>query len=170
MSFDPPIASAGEAQSALALTLHALRPLLANPEVMELCINRPREAFLETREGWRREPLPFADFDWCSRLAKLVANSTQQRIDATSPLLSASLPGGERVQIVIPPATTEGCVAIAIRRPAGAVITLTTSTSLLPDRWEGWVELGFPECPIQPLGARLPSPRPPACDLARVGQ
>jgi len=121
MSFDPPIASAGEAQSALALTLHALRPLLANPEVMELCINRPREAFLETREGWRREPLPFADFDWCSRLAKLVANSTQQRIDATSPLLSASLPGGERVQIVIPPATTEGCVAIAIRRPAAEV-------------------------------------------------
>jgi type IV secretion system protein VirB11 len=121
MSFDPPIASAGEAQSALALTLHALRPLLANADVMELCINRPREAFLETREGWRRESLPFADFDWCSRLAKLVANSTQQRIDATSPLLSASLPSGERVQIVIPPATTAGCVAIAIRRPAAEV-------------------------------------------------
>ncbi len=88
---------------------------------MELCINRPLEAFLETREGWRREPLPFADFDWCSRLAKLIANSTQQRIDATSPLLSASLPTGERVQIVLPPATTAGCVAIAIRRPADRV-------------------------------------------------
>ena len=71
--------------------------------------------------GWHREPLPFADFDWCSRLAKLVANSTQQRIDATSPLLSASLPTGERVQIVMPPATTAGCVAIAIRRPADQV-------------------------------------------------
>jgi type IV secretion system protein VirB11 len=88
---------------------------------MELCINRPNEAFLETREGWHREPLPFADFEWCSRLAKLVANSTQQRIDATAPLLSASLPSGERVQIVIPPATTAGCVAIAIRRPADRV-------------------------------------------------
>jgi len=88
---------------------------------MELCINRPMEAFLETRDGWHREPLPFADFDWCSRLAKLVANSTQQRIDATAPLLSASLPTGERVQIVIPPATTAGCVAIAIRRPADQV-------------------------------------------------
>jgi type IV secretion system protein VirB11 len=88
---------------------------------MELCINRPMEAFLETRDGWHREPLPFADFDWCSRLAKLVANATQQRIDATAPLLSASLPTGERVQIVIPPATTAGCVAIAIRRPADQV-------------------------------------------------
>ena len=73
---------------------------------------------METRNGWHREPLPFADFEWCSRFAKLVANSTQQRVDATSPLLSASLPTGERVQIVLPPATTAGCVAIAIRRPA----------------------------------------------------
>jgi type IV secretion system protein VirB11 len=107
--------------SALSLTLRALRPLLANRDVMELCINRPNEAFVETSSGWRQECLPFADFDWCTRLAKLVANSTQQRVDATSPLLSASLPTGERVQIVMPPATTAGCVAIAIRRPADQV-------------------------------------------------
>src|SRR5882672_3201458 len=117
----PPSASDSANQpadvSALALTLRALRPLLSNPAVMELCINRPQEAFLETGGGWRRESLPYADFEWCKRLAKLVANSTQQRIDATSPLLSASLPTGERVQIVLPPATTAGCVAIAIRRP-----------------------------------------------------
>jgi type IV secretion system protein VirB11 len=122
MSSDPsPTVRSGQEASALGLTLRALRPLLANDDVMELCINRPMEAFLETRDGWHREPLPFADFDWCSRLAKLVANSTQQRIDATAPLLSASLPTGERVQIVIPPATTAGCVAIAIRRPADKV-------------------------------------------------
>jgi type IV secretion system protein VirB11 len=107
--------------SALALTLNGLRPLLARADVMELCINRPHEAFVETSEGWHREPLAFADFDWCCRVAKLVANATQQRIDATSPLLSASLPSGERVQIVLPPATTAGCVAIAIRRPAEQV-------------------------------------------------
>jgi hypothetical protein len=92
--------------SALRLTLRALEPLLADPEVTEVCINRPQEAFVETGSGWRREPLPFASFDWCRRLAKLVANSTRQRIDEASPLLSASLPGGERIQIVLPPATT----------------------------------------------------------------
>src|SRR5271167_391260 len=116
----PSIERAADA-SALALTLRALRPLLAGSGVMELCINRPNEAFLETPGGWRLEHAPFADFEWCSRLAKLVANSTQQRIDATSPLLSASLPSGERVQIVMPPATTAGCVAICIRRPAQEV-------------------------------------------------
>lgn len=104
--------------SALSLTLRALQPLLADPHVTEVCINRPQEAFVETSSGWRREPLPFASFDWCRRLAKLVANSTRQRVDESSPLLSASLPGGERIQIVLPPATTPGCVAITIRRPS----------------------------------------------------
>jgi type IV secretion system protein VirB11 len=107
--------------SALELTLRALRPWLANPEVTELCINRPGELFLETGAGWRRESLPFADFDWCRRLAKLVANATRQRIDEESPLLSAALPGGERIQIVLPPATASGCVAITIRRPSDRV-------------------------------------------------
>ena len=40
--------------SALELNLRALRPILADPEVTELCINRPGETFLETRNGWRR--------------------------------------------------------------------------------------------------------------------
>jgi type IV secretion system protein VirB11 len=104
--------------SALELNLRALRPILSDPEVTELCINAPGEAFVETRRGWERRVLPFADFDWCRRLAKLIANSTRQRIDESNPLLSASLPTGERVQIVLPPATTTGTVAITLRRPS----------------------------------------------------
>jgi type IV secretion system protein VirB11 len=116
----PSTARAPEA-SALELTLRALRPILARHDVTELCINRPGEAFIETRSGWERERLLFADVDWCRRLAKLVANSTAQRIDEESPLLSASLPSGERIQIVLPPATTQGTVAITIRRPSDSV-------------------------------------------------
>jgi type IV secretion system protein VirB11 len=107
--------------SALELNLRALRPILSDPEVTELCINRPGEAFIETRRGWERRELPFADFDWCRRLAKLVANSTRQRIDESTPLLSASLPTGERAQIVLPPATSPGTVAITLRRPSDEV-------------------------------------------------
>jgi type IV secretion system protein VirB11 len=123
-----PAPAAGSELSALELTLRALRPLLADPEVTELCINRPREIFIETRAGWRREDVPFADFDWCRRLAKLIANITRQRVDESAPLLSASLPSGERVQIVLPPATTMGCVAITIRRPADAVWSIEELT------------------------------------------
>jgi len=111
--------------SALSLTLRPLRPLLAERDVTELCINRPGEVFVECRAGWRRENIEFADFDWCLRFAKLVANSTKQRIDEQSPLLSASLPGGERVQLVIPPATSPATVSITIRRPSCEVWTLS---------------------------------------------
>ncbi len=110
--------------SALELTLRPLLPMLADADVSELCINRPAEVFIETRAGWRSESFPVADFDWCRRLAKLVANSTRQRVDESSPLLSASLPGGERVQIAIPPATPGECVSITIRRPADQVWSL----------------------------------------------
>ncbi|HEY4214965.1 MAG TPA: P-type DNA transfer ATPase VirB11 [Steroidobacteraceae bacterium] len=106
---------------ALELTLRPLRPFLADCAVTELCINRPGEVFVETAAGWRRDCVPAADFDWCSRLARLVANWSRQRIDETCPLLSAALPSGERVQIVIPPATTAGCVSITVRRPAEEV-------------------------------------------------
>lgn len=114
--------------SALDLTLRALRPLLIDHDVTEICINSPGEAYVETREGWRCEPLPFASYEWCMSLAKLVANATHQRVDGESPLLSGSLPGGERIQIVLPPATTANTVAITIRRPADEVWTLDELT------------------------------------------
>src|SRR5579862_7952672 len=82
---------AGEV-TALELTLRPLRPLLADPAVTEVCINGPGRAFVEAGEGWRCEELPFADFDWCRRLAALIANVTRQRVDESAPLLSASLP------------------------------------------------------------------------------
>jgi type IV secretion system protein VirB11 len=107
--------------SALELNLRPLRPHLDDLGVTELCINKPKEAFVETRRGWERRALPFADFDWCRRLAKLIANSTRQRVDEATPLLSASLPTGERAQLVLPPATSQGTVAITLRRPSEAV-------------------------------------------------
>jgi type IV secretion system protein VirB11 len=107
--------------SALHLSLRPLRRFLDDATVTELCINRPGEVFVESRHGWRREGLADATYDWCVRFAKLVGNFTRQRVDASSPLLSAALPGGERVQIVLPPATTTGTVAIAIRRPSREV-------------------------------------------------
>lgn len=134
--------------SALDLTLRALRPILTDRDVTDICINRPGEAYIDTRAGWHREPLAFTTFEWCLSLAKLVANSTKQRVDAESPLLSAALPGGERIQLVLPPATTPGTVAITIRRPADQVWTLdelaergvfrtTRRANEVPDETEG---------------------------------
>ena len=103
--------------SSLQWLLRVLQPFLERPDVTELCINRPGELFLEGGSGWERTVLPTLDFDWCVRFAKLLANHSRQRVDAQCPLLSASLPGGQRVQLVLPPATSSDCVAISIRRP-----------------------------------------------------
>jgi type IV secretion system protein VirB11 len=122
-SAEPPIRAVAE-PTALELTLRALRPILDRPDVTDICINSPGEVFLDTQAGWQREPLLFATYAWCRRLAALVANSTRQRIAEDAPLLSASLPTGERIQIVLPPATTPGCVGITIRRPSDQVWSL----------------------------------------------
>jgi type IV secretion system protein VirB11 len=110
--------------TALSLILNCVHGFLRNADITEICINRPGAAFIETRSGWHYESLPELDFNWCTRFAKLVANYTRQRVDASAPLLSGSLPSGERVQLVMPPATTAGCVAITIRRPADQLWTL----------------------------------------------
>jgi len=107
--------------SALAQYVARLRPWLDDAAVTEICINRPGEAFVERASGWRQESMPFATELWCQQFAKLVAASTRQRVNAESPLLSASLPTGERVQVVLPPAVSAGTVAITIRRPSGRV-------------------------------------------------
>ena len=115
--------------SALTLTLRDLRPFLADPTLTELCINRPHECFIERPDGWHRVELSFASYDWSLSFAKLIANATHQRIDEQSPLLSATLPTGERVQLVLPPATTDHTVAITIRKPSDRTWTLNELAS-----------------------------------------
>jgi type IV secretion system protein VirB11 len=110
--------------SSLQLTLAPLRVYLDDECLTELCINRPNEGFIERSSGWQRIALPFADYPWCLRLAKLVANHSHQRIDFESPLLSATLPTGERAQIALAPATTDGTVSITLRKPSTKLFTL----------------------------------------------
>ena len=107
--------------SALSQYVAALAPWLSDASVTELCINRPGEVFIERASGWACEPAPFATFTWCQAFARLVAGATKQRVNAETPLLSASLPSGERVQVVLPPAVPAGLVAISIRRPSSQV-------------------------------------------------
>lgn len=119
-----PLVRGGEFTS-LQLKLRVLRPILDDPRVTEICFNRPGEVFVQTYDGWSCRPFPVADFEWCRDLAKLVGSATKQRVDEVTPLLSARLPGGERIQFVLPPATIARQVSITIRRPSTRVRTLT---------------------------------------------
>jgi type IV secretion system protein VirB11 len=107
--------------TALAHYVERFWPWLMDSRVTELCINQPGEVYVERASGWTREAMPFATELWCQQFARPVAGATKQRVNAETPLLSAALPSGERLQVVLPPAVPAGTVAIVIRRPSGRV-------------------------------------------------
>jgi len=115
---------AGEAHAAISSLDHftqPLRMLLRDPGVTELCIQQPGEIYLEGGGGWERVCAPWATTAWARHFARLLATASEQRVNAETPLLSAGLPTGERVQIVLPPATLSDRVVVAIRRPSHEV-------------------------------------------------
>lgn len=116
----PPAAWAGDATSVNEF-LRPLRAQLDAPGVLEVCINQPGRMLVETAKGWTSVPAPELTLERCLSLATAVATFADQRIDPERPLLSATLPSGERVQFAIPPAVTRGTVSVTIRKPSGLI-------------------------------------------------
>jgi type IV secretion system protein VirB11 len=97
--------------------LEPLRPWLDAEDVTEILVNRPQEIWVE-RIGvaaMERHDLPDLNANLLGRLSHQIARSSFQGINRETPLLSATLPAGIRVQIVAPPATREG-IAVAFRK------------------------------------------------------
>lgn len=97
--------------------LERLKPFLADERVSEISVNRPGELFVERLGvgGMERVVDPQFSTDWIRTLSERVAGSTNQVVNDEHPILSASLPTGERFQCVLPPAAPDGG-AISIRK------------------------------------------------------
>lgn len=97
--------------------LEPLRPWLDATDVTEILVNRPGEIWVERAGAAAMERHDIADLttSLLARLSHQIARSNFQGINRESPLLSATLPGGVRVQIIAPPATRNG-VAVAFRK------------------------------------------------------
>jgi type IV secretion system protein VirB11 len=92
--------------------LDIFKVYLDDPEIAEICVNRSGELWIERIGNPSMEKIDCADItkDHMMRLARQIANTTGQAINLQNPLLSASLPTGERVQVIMPPATLNGIV------------------------------------------------------------
>lgn len=94
--------------------LRPFAPWLERPDVSEILVNRPGEVWVEIsgETAMRRLEIPEVDDQLLSRLAAQIARITHQGINHENPLLSASLPSGERVQLIGPPAAAHWAMAI----------------------------------------------------------
>lgn len=98
--------------------------LLARDDVTDIYVNRPGEVWAETLGGGVEQHWVASLTDEVlERLARQIAAHSHQGISREHPILSASLPSGERVQIIIPPAT-RGQVALAIRKHVTSHLSL----------------------------------------------
>ncbi|HET9239198.1 MAG TPA: P-type DNA transfer ATPase VirB11 [Oligoflexus sp.] len=98
---------------------------MEDPEITEICVNRPFEVFCERQSVWERHEAPGLTQDHLISLATATAKFTNNDISENRPILSAILPLGERVQIVMPPACEHGTVSITIRKPSFNIRTLS---------------------------------------------
>ncbi|MEX0646072.1 MAG: P-type DNA transfer ATPase VirB11, partial [Parvularculaceae bacterium] len=109
-------AAAHEDNVYLTAFLQPFAPWLNDRSVAEILVNRPGEAWIETTGGaMARIAAPAITDTQIQRLASQIARFNAQAINREHPLLAATLPSGERVQIAGPPATRRHW-AMAIRR------------------------------------------------------
>jgi type IV secretion system protein VirB11 len=101
----------------LSAYLAPFQQWLSDENVTEILVNAPGEVWTESsgKAGMARHEAPGIDDVLLSRLAAQVARFSHQGINRERPLLSATLPTGERIQIVSPPATRRH-FALSIRR------------------------------------------------------
>lgn len=160
-------AAAPARDTALQVYLAPLRELLDRPGVTDLCINRPHEAFVERNGVWQCHPVPALGFEHLQAFARALATFTGQHVDEQHPLLSATLPqrtgaeglaqGGERVQVVGPPAVIAHTVGICIRKPS---LKRTTLDALAKGRLHEAVPAHEASGPALPRTAHTPDDEP----------
>jgi type IV secretion system protein VirB11 len=97
--------------------LERLKSYLADERVSEISVNRPGTLFVERLGVSGMEQVSDEQFsaEWIRTLSERVAGSTNQVVNEEHPILSASLPTGERFQCVLPPAAPDGG-AVSIRK------------------------------------------------------
>jgi len=102
--------------------LRPFMPYLKNEAVTEICINKPEELFIEANGKFIRREIKELEFNYLESLAALVAEFNDKKFPDT--MISGSLPKGERIQFVMPPACEKGKIVLSIRKHKKISLTL----------------------------------------------
>jgi type IV secretion system protein VirB11 len=97
--------------------LAPLKRFLDDPAVVEISVNRPGHVYVERfgADHMQFHEVPELTTAEIVNIGERVAAASSQFISSANPILSAALPSGERIQIILPPAAADGG-AVSIRK------------------------------------------------------
>jgi pilus assembly protein CpaF len=95
------------------LGLGPLEPLLEDPEITEIMINRPGQVFVERNGRTLRTGIAFESDAQLKQVIDRIVSSIGRRVDESSPMCDARLKDGSRVNVILPPLVPRGaCLTI----------------------------------------------------------
>lgn len=98
-----------------ALGLGVLEPLLNDESVTEIMVNGPEDIYIERMGQVQRLDAKFNSEEQLYQTIDRIVSQVNRRVDESSPMVDARLPGGERVNVIVPPLSLVGPV-LTIRR------------------------------------------------------
>jgi pilus assembly protein CpaF len=85
-----------------------LAPLMADPAVTDILVNRPDQVYVERFGRLEKTGVRFRDVDHLVRIIQRIAARVGRRIDESSPMVDARLPDGSRINATLPPLSLTG--------------------------------------------------------------
>ncbi|MBW5447085.1 CpaF family protein [Cohnella sp. CFH 77786] len=95
--------------------LDALQPLLEDPAITEIMINRYDEIYIERQGELMLSGIAFETPERLEDLIQSIVGRVNRMVNEASPIVDARLPDGSRVHVVLPPVALKG-PSVTIRR------------------------------------------------------
>jgi Flp pilus assembly protein, ATPase CpaF len=90
--------------------LDALQPLIDDPDITEIMINRHDVIFIEKEGEITHAPVVFDSQEKLENIIQTVVGRVNRVVNESSPMVDARLPDGSRVHVVLPPISLDGPV------------------------------------------------------------
>jgi pilus assembly protein CpaF len=109
--------------------LGPLEPLLRDPLVSDILVNRADAVFAERRGLLEKTAVVFRDDRHLMQVIDRIVSRVGRRVDESSPMVDARLPDGSRVNAIIPPLALDG-PCMSIRRFGSGPVAAETLVKL----------------------------------------
>ena len=96
---------------------------LADEEITEIAINKPKEIWTEKYGVWTQHFNEELTLEVLKNFSPAFAGFNDTGISDINPIVSGTLETGERVQVVYPPAAEKGTISVTLRKPSNHIFS-----------------------------------------------